>query len=271
MNRGFLFGTNFKMNQTPAETALFLTDLAGLPLPRRPVQRFVIPPFTSLPAAAEARAASPGGANGAGSIWIGAQNMHEAAAGAFTGEISAPMLTALGVDLVLLGHAERRTLFGETDLTIQPKVAAALAADLRVLLCVGESAEEKRIEIGPETVARQLKIALHGLDPAAADRLQIAYEPVWSIGADGIPAGPDDIAPIAALIRDLLVDRLGAAGRAVPILYGGSVSPQNAASFANIAEIGGLFVGRAAWTVAGFNAVLAAALADDRQAPSARG
>ena len=244
-------GTNLKMNQTAAETRRFIFDL-GHALTANRARYFVIPPFTSLAAAVEARDASdlP--------LWIGAQNMHWEASGAFTGEISAPMLTALGVDLVLLGHAERRGLFHETDANLRRKVAAAVDAGLRVLLCVGETADERAYGVGSETVGRQLKIALGAVEPVAAELLQIAYEPVWSIGAGGTPAQPDDVSPVARHIRSLLVDQFGAAGSVVPILYGGSVDPTNAATFLAVPEITGLFVGRAAWTAAGFAAIASA-------------
>ena len=243
-----LIGTNLKMNQTAAETRRFILDL-GQALSSSHAQYFVIPPFTSLPAAVEARDESrlP--------LWIGAQNMHWEPRGAFTGEISAPMLTALGVDLVLLGHAERRGLFHETDANLRRKVQAAVSASLRVLLCVGETADERAYGVGLETVGRQLKIALGSLDPAATPLLQVAYEPVWSIGASGTPAKPDDVTPVSRHIRSLLVGHFGPAGTAVPILYGGSVDATNAATFLAVPEINGLFVGRAAWTAEGFAAI----------------
>ena len=111
------------------------------------------------------------------------------------------------------------------------------------------------------TVARQLKFGLFGLDPAVLPRLQLAYEPVWAVGTGGTPARPEDVAPIAAHVRAVLADRFGDAGRDVPILYGGSVDPGNAGSFTALPDIDGLFVGRAAWTVDGYRATLAAALA----------
>ncbi|HEU0113899.1 MAG TPA: triose-phosphate isomerase [Thermomicrobiales bacterium] len=249
-----LFGTNFKMNQTPAGSAAFFTALAGDGAVPAGVQLFVIPPFTSLPAVTALAAAKPS------AIWIGAQNMHWAADGAYTGEISATMLQALGVDLVLLGHAERRRLFHETDPDVNRKALAAVARDLRVLLCVGETAEERGYGVGGETVARQLKIDLHHFEPRHFPLLQIAYEPVWSIGAGGTPALPEDVEPMARLIRDVLGDRFGEAGRATPVLYGGSVDANNAGGFVRLPDIDGLFVGRAAWTVDGFRAVLDAAL-----------
>jgi triosephosphate isomerase len=187
--------------------------------------------------------------------------VHWAAEGAYTGEISVAMLRALDVDLVLLGHAERRGYFHETDTDLNKKVLAVLGAGLRVLLAVGETAEERSSGVSSETVARQLKIGLHDVAPEAVGLLQIAYEPVWSIGAGGTPARPEDIEPVAAAIRATLATLFGAAGGDVPILYGGSVDPANAGTFTALADIDGLFVGRAAWTVDGFFATYEAGLA----------
>lgn len=255
MTRPFLFGTNFKMNQTPAESADFYARLAAQVEPQPDVQLFVIPPFTSLSAVTELARQDDRG------IWIGAQNMHWAAEGAYTGEISATMLRALGVDLVVLGHAERRRDFHESDPDLNRKVLAALESGLRVLLAVGESAEERQFGVSAETVLRQLKIDLHGVRAEQLPMVQIAYEPVWSIGAGGTPASPQDVEPMAALIRGAMSELFGAAGAAVPILYGGSVDPGNAASFTALEDIDGLFVGRAAWTVEGFLATYRAGLA----------
>jgi triosephosphate isomerase len=250
----FLFGTNFKMNQTPAESVAFYIQLAATVVIPPGVHLFIIPPFTSLGAVAEVAAGGPD------DIWLGAQNVHWATEGAYTGEISAKMLRAVDVDLVLLGHAERRQLFHENDADLNKKVHAVLDSGMRVLLAVGETAEERSFGVSAETVARQLKIDLHGVTPERAPLLQIAYEPVWSIGAGGTPARPDDIAPVAASIRTTLEELFGAAGRDIPILYGGSVDPSNAGTFTALADIDGLFVGRAAWTVEGFIATYEAGL-----------
>jgi triosephosphate isomerase len=254
MTRPFLFGTNFKMNQTPAESAAFYEQLAATVETPPGVHLFMIPPFTSLGAVAEV--ASQCNTD----IWVGAQNMHWAADGAYTGEISARMLLALDVDLVLLGHAERRRDFHETDVDLNKKVLAALDNGLRVLLAVGETAEERGFGVSGETVARQLTIDLHGVRTDQLPLLQIAYEPVWSIGAGGTPASPEDVEPVAALMRDTLGHLFGEPGRDVPILYGGSVDPTNAGSFTALPDIDGLFVGRAAWTVEGYLATYEAGL-----------
>ena len=255
MPRPYVFGTNFKMNQTPAESVAFYREAAARIPPRPGVFLYVIPPYTSLPAVMEIARRDRS------DIWVGAQNMHWAPEGAYTGEISARILLALGVDLVLLGHAERRGFFHETDAELDRKVHAALAADLRVLLAVGETAEEREYGVSAETVARQLKIDLHGMPVEGTGLLYVAYEPVWSIGTGGTPASPEDVAPVAALIRRTLGDLLGEPGHDVPILYGGSVNASNAGAFTALDDIDGLLVGRAGWTVDGFVATYEAGLA----------
>jgi triosephosphate isomerase len=251
----FYFGTNFKMNPTARESLQFLEALQRSEVPEN-VQLFLIPPFTSLPGLPAL--ADPSG------LWIGAQNMHYADSGAYTGEISARMLADLGVHLVMLGHAERRQHFGETDAALQQKVRAALNAGLRVLLCVGEDARERGWGVETETLARQLKIALLGVDPVFCPRLMIAYEPVWSIGEGGRPATVGDILPPVRCIRETLRAIFDIAADAIPVLYGGSVNADNCASYAALDQIDGLFVGRAAWQVPGFIEVMTRSLAAKR-------
>lgn len=254
--RKLIVGTNLKLHQTPQETARFVADIAERTTAvrdRADVQRFVIPPFTSLPTAVEHAAGS--------GIWIGAQNVFWAPDGPYTGEISVGMLRAVGADLVLIGHAERRTLFGETDEVVNKKVLTAAEAGFQILLCVGETAAEKGYGVGPESVVRQLKIGLYNLPPARIGQIMIGYEPVWSIGVGGTAAQPEDVAAIAGDIRVALGDRFGSAGGSIPILYGGSVSPNNCGGFVTLPTIDGLFVGRAGWTVDGYAAILEAAIA----------
>lgn len=254
MARPFLFGTNFKMNQTPAESAAFYQQLAASVEIRPETNLFIIPPFTSLSAVADVAGPPPH------PIWVGAQNVHWAPDGAYTGEISVRMLLALGLELVLLGHAERRRYFHETDVELNRKVLSALEGSLRVLLAVGETAEERSFGVGGETVLRQLKIGLHEVRAEHVELLQIAYEPVWSIGAGGTPASPEDVSPMAEAIRSGLVERFGEPGNQIPILYGGSVDPSNAGTFTALPDIDGLFVGRAAWSVEGFIATYEAGI-----------
>ena len=246
MHRPYIFGTNFKMNQTPAESASFYRELVDAIDVPEDVHLFVLPPMTSLAAVAEVAGEQPH------RIWVGAQNVHWASEGAYTGEVSIRMLQALHLDLVLLGHAERRQLFHENDADLNKKVAAAMDAGLRVLFALGETAEERARGISGETVLRQLKIGLHGVPVEQLNLLMIGYEPVWSIGAGGIPATPEDVQPMADLLREALVDLYGEVGAATPILYGGSVNPANAATFTSLPDIDGLFVGRACWTVEGY-------------------
>jgi triosephosphate isomerase len=233
------FGTNLKMHQTAGETAEFVARLA--PIARGDVQLFVIPPFTSL--------ASTAGVAHAANIWLGAQNLHWAPSGEYTGEISARMLRALEVDLVLVGHAERRRAFGEDDALIRRKLEAAELNGLRAILCVGETAEERRCGAAAETVLRQARLALDGI--ADRSRVIVAYEPIWAIGAGSQAADPGAVAEVTAALRELLGP--------TPLLYGGSVNADSAQRYARLPGIDGLFVGRAAWTPDGFERVLKAA------------
>lgn len=175
------------------------------------------------------------------------------------------MLLALDVDLVLLGHAERRRYFHETDVDLNRKALAVVNGGLRVLLAVGETEEERSFGVGKEIVLRQLKTGLHEVRSEHVKFLQIAYEPVWSIGAGGTPASPEDVDPMAESIRSGLRELFDEAGEQIPILYGGSVDPKNAGNFTALREIDGLFVGRAAWTVEGFIATYEAGLRGHKQ------
>ncbi|MEZ5862106.1 MAG: triose-phosphate isomerase [Geminicoccaceae bacterium] len=242
MERKFWLGTGWKMNKTRAEARAYAEALRAAPgLNELPLRLFVLPPFTALAEVAAALAGS--------GVMVGAQNCHWASAGAWTGEISAPQIAECGAALVELGHSERRAHFGETDVAINAKVKAVLAAGLRPLVCVGETAEERALDAATVTVARQARMALAGVAAADLDRVLLAYEPVWAIG-EGRRAG------LARLCADAIHGALQNAvldlhGRAVPVLYGGSVNAANAEALAGRAAIDGLFVGRAAWTVEG--------------------
>jgi triosephosphate isomerase len=254
LTRPYVFGTNFKMNQTPAESAAFYRQLAASIAVPDDARLFFIAPFTSLDAVAEVAGEAPH------AIWIGAQNAHWAPEGAYTGEISLRMLLALGVDLVLLGHAERRQNFHETDVDLNQKALAALGAGMRVLFAVGETADERAYGVSAETILRQLKIGLYGVTPDQLELVHIGYEPVWSIGAGGTPATPEAVEPMASLLRLALEELFGDPGREVPILYGGSVDPSNAGAFTALPNVDGLFIGRAGWTVEGYIATYEAGL-----------
>lgn len=249
MSRTFRVGTSWKMNKTIAETEAYLRELVAVALPPE-VEVFVVPPFTALDAARRMIAGAP--------IRLGAQNMHWAEAGAHTGEISAPMLVECGVEIVELGHSERRADQGETDETVNAKVRAALAHGLRPLVCVGDRAEELAAGASTETVLRQVKMAFAGCDPATLAGAMVAYEPVWAIGEAGRVAEPEHVAAVHAGLRAGLAS-VGLAD--LPLLYGGSVDADNAAGLAAITDVDGVFVGRAAWTAAGLREVMTAAVA----------
>ncbi|NLH80136.1 MAG: triose-phosphate isomerase [Phyllobacteriaceae bacterium] len=244
MTRDFWIGTGWKMNKTIAETLDYLARLATVDLPND-VRVFVVPPFTALAAAKRAAAATP--------VLVGAQNMHWEEAGARTGEISARMLTEIGVDLVEIGHSERRADCGETDATVAAKVRAAIAAGLRPLVCVGDDRAELEAGASAEAVVRQAKLAFAGLTPAELDGGLLAYEPIWAIGENGRPATTDHVAEVHSALRRML-DARGLDG--VALLYGGSVDADNAGPLAALDDVDGLFVGRAAWTPEGLAAVV---------------
>lgn len=253
MKQTFLyFGSNLKMYKTPSETAEFVRgvsertkDFEGLP-----IKRFLIPSFPCLPAA---------GAANNGRLLLGAQNLHFEEDGQFTGEVSARMLEDLGfVSIIEIGHSERRHVFGESSKDCGKKVLAAVRHGFTALLCVGETAEEKTFSCSDEVLRIQLKYGLKGIDPEviSEDRLWIAYEPVWAIGVSGVPADADYVAERHAAIRRCLCELFGDEGNKVPILFGGSVNPGNANDYIVQENVDGLFVGRAAWTAEGFNALL---------------
>jgi triosephosphate isomerase len=241
----FRVGTGWKMNHTLQMARDYARTLAAAERPAE-IELFVLPPATAL--AEVARHLEGSG------VRVGAQNAHWAEKGAWTGEISMTMLADAGASLVALGHSERRTHFNETDLDEHRKVRAALDKGLTPLVCVGETADEKRLGAAIETNARQARMALAGLTHAEAARVWLAYEPVWAIGEGGVPAAPayadDRQARIVEVAR-------GVTGRRVPCLYGGSVTAANCAALLRQPHVDGLFIGRAAWEVGGYLDILA--------------
>lgn len=238
-------GTSWKMNKPLSQAMAWCETLAArMPEGCHPaIQPFVIPPFTAIQPVSHFLQTHqlP--------LLTGAQNMHEADQGAWTGEISAAMLAETGATLVELGHSERRAAFNESDAAINRKVHSALGHGLRPLICIGDSAEEKRWQVSRESVVRQMKIALYGLSHQQALRTLIAYEPVWAIGEHGTPASPQEAGVIHQALRQALCERFGhETGTRIPLLYGGSVTLQNAVELLRQQEINGLFIGRAAGT-----------------------
>ena len=235
-------GTSWKMNKTRVEARDYAQKLAASPLARtEDAQLFVIPPFTAIADVAEILKPTR--------VKVGAQNMHWAEAGAWTGEVSAAMVKECGAVLVEIGHSERRTHFGETDETVALKVRAALQHGLIALVCVGETRTEYEAGRTAGVLEAQVITALSLAPGAEARQVAIAYEPVWSIGEGGTPADPDFADRQHALIKAVTRDVLG---HELQVLYGGSVNPGNARQLAGKANIDGLFIGRSAWTPEGF-------------------
>lgn len=245
-------GTNTKMFKTAAEAEQHIARLRELTADISPetMQLFVIPSYTSLHRAVPAAAGSP--------ILIGAQNMGWEERGQFTGEISPLMLQEAGAGLVMVGHSERRHVLRETDFDEEKKVRCAVDHGFQTLLCIGETGEEKAYGISREVLATQLKIGLHGLTAQeAAEKLWVAYEPVWAIGVNGVPADEGYAETMHKAIRETLQELFGQeAGEAVPVLYGGSVNKENAEKLIVQPHIDGLFIGRSAWDADQFNQII---------------
>jgi len=245
---------NWKMNGSRTHVAEFAAGLlAGFPAGARngAVRVGVCPPAPYLPDLGSRLEGSP--------VLLGAQNVHPWAGGAYTGEVSAPMLADLGVKFCIAGHSERRHLFRETDAFIREKLAALLEAKLMAILCVGETLAQR--EAGEQTtvVQAQLTAALEGFSAAAADRLLVAYEPVWAIGT-GKTAQPQQAQEMHAFVRQWLKSRLGDLGQTIPILYGGSVTPDNARALLQQPDINGALVGGASLKVESFLAIIQQAI-----------
>lgn len=238
-------GTSWKMNKTLAEARVFAEGLLRASIDPR-LQPFVIPPFTAVREVKAMLAATR--------VNVGAQNMHWADHGAWTGEVSPVMLKDCGLDIVELGHSERREHFGETDETVGLKTEAAIRHGLTPLICIGESLAEHQAGRAQEVLEAQVRRALANLTGAQKQaEILLAYEPVWAIGEKGIPASSDYAdarhAEIIAVAADVL-------GRKIPCLYGGSVSPRNCQELISCPHVDGLFIGRAAWNVAGYLDIL---------------
>jgi len=242
----FWVGTSFKMNKTLAEALAFASRLAEADRDSDPlIQRFVIPAFTAV---REVKRVLSGT-----SVKVGAQNMHWEDAGAWTGEVSAPMLKDCELDLVELGHSERREYFGETDETVGFKVAAAVRHGLTPLICIGETLHQRQSGLADAVLRKQVEAALAPVADMADAQVLLAYEPVWAIGVNGIPATADYASERHGKIADVA---MGVLGRQVPVLYGGSVNPQNCEELIAQAHIDGLFIGRSAWSVDGYLDIL---------------
>ena len=257
-----LVAANWKMHKTVAETEAFLDAFLPRAAELGDTELVVCPPYPSL-AAAVARCAGSG-------VRVAAQNMHEESRGAYTGEVSAPMLTELGVDGVILGHSERRRLFAESDQALARKVPAALEAGLTTILCVGETEAERDANQTEAVLRRQTEADLAKAPDDRLAEVVIAYEPVWAIGT-GRNATPEQAEEAIAFIRSLVADRHDAAGEAVRILYGGSVKPDNATDLLGREGVDGALVGGASLDPGDFFEIALAAAASSAAPPGAAG
>ncbi len=240
---------NWKMNNDLAETDLLITELMKK-MPETTASVMIAPTFVNLHYAYKLTRTSK--------VEVIAQNMHHAASGAFTGEISAEMLKSVGVETVILGHSERRALFGEDDAFLAKKVDAALEHGLRVMFCIGEELSDRKANNHFEVVKNQLEKALFHLDAKAWSHIILAYEPVWAIGT-GETASPEQAQEMHAFIRKVLADTYGNdLAASVSILYGGSVKPANAKEIFAQPDVDGGLVGGASLKADDFAAIIAA-------------
>lgn len=246
-----LMAANWKMYKTSEEAAATIEQLSKLLGGSAPAgsEILVFAPFTALEAAAAAMRSLQGG-------YIGAQNMYPAENGAFTGEISPDMIRAAGASWVLVGHSERRHLLGENDEFIGNKLRFALEKGLDVMLCVGETLQERENGEVSAVLERQLSRALTEVPETAIAHLAVAYEPVWAIGT-GRSAGPEDIMKAHTLAANLLEKHFGRV-REVPLLYGGSVKPENAATILALDNVDGVLVGGASLQAESFTKIVTA-------------
>lgn len=246
----YVIAGNWKMNKTPAEAADLINAIKPL-VADATCDVVVGVPFVDLSVALEAVKGNK--------IGVAAQNCHWEKSGAYTGEISAEMLKAMGVGYVILGHSERRTYFGDTDVTVQKRMRAALDAGLTVILCVGEYLEQREQGITGEVVAMQTKVALGGVSEQELARVIIAYEPVWAIGT-GRTATAQQANEVCAEIRNVVAGLYNEqAAKALTIQYGGSMNAANAAELLAQPDVDGGLIGGASLKAADFATIVAAA------------
>lgn len=249
MSQKIWVGTNWKMTKTIKEGLAYTEELKRISESvSSNLELFIIPSYTALYPIRELTSKS--------SLHIGAQNMHWEDEGAFTGEISPRMIDEIGVDIIELGHSERRQYYNENDVDINKKVHAGLNYSFTPLVCIGENMEQKNNNISKETLAAQLKVCLKDLTKKQASKVMVAYEPVWAIGKKGIPADATYVAEVHAFLRGQLVEMFEETGADIPLLYGGSVNLDNFIDYIDIKDVNGLFIGRAAWNMESFEKIL---------------
>ncbi len=242
---------NWKMNFTPAQATEFINEIKPMVQGKDNCDVIFCAPYVTIAAAMEAAKGS--------NIVIGAENVHYEAKGAFTGEVSAEMLKAIGVDTVIIGHSERRQYFGETDETVNLRTKAALAAGMRVILCMGEVKEQRLAGITNEVCAMQIKLDLAGVSAEDMKNIVIAYEPVWAIGT-GLTATPEQAEETCGAIRKVLCELYGEeVAEATTIQYGGSMNDGNAAELLAKPNVDGGLIGGASLVAKKFAAIVDAA------------
>ncbi len=241
---------NWKMNKTPAEAAELMEGIKPL-VKNAGCDVVVCVPYVDLGTVLEAAKGT--------NIGVGAENCHWENSGAFTGEVSAPMLASMGVQYVIIGHSERRTYFGETDATVNKRIRAALNAGLSVILCVGESLAQREQGVTNELVAMQTKIALGGVTKDELKKMIIAYEPIWAIGT-GRTATAQQANEVCAAIRSVIAGLYGKdAADAFTVQYGGSMNAKNAAELLAQPDVDGGLIGGASLKPADFAEIVKAA------------
>ncbi len=249
--RKIVIAGNWKMNMTPSECEKFIAALSPEVCGMNKCDIVLCVPYVDIaPAVAAAK-----GTN----IHIGAENVHFAESGAYTGEVSVKMLTELGTEYVVIGHSERRTYFGETDETVNLRTKAALAGGLKVILCLGEVKEERLSGITNEVVSMQTKLDLAGVSRDELKNVIIAYEPVWAIGT-GLTATPEQADETCGVIRNVIRELYGdEAAEDITIQYGGSMNDANAAELLSKENVDGGLIGGASLKVDKFTAIVKAA------------
>ncbi|MBQ3015074.1 MAG: triose-phosphate isomerase [Clostridia bacterium] len=251
LKRRTVIAGNWKMNFTPAEATAFINEIKPMVAGKDNCDIIFCAPYVTIAAAQEAAKGS--------NIKIGAENVHFAEKGAYTGEVSAKMLTACGVEYVIIGHSERRQYFGETDETVNLRTKAALAAGMKVILCLGEVKEQRLSGITDEVVAMQTKLDLQGVSAEEMKNVIIAYEPVWAIGT-GLTATPEQAEETCGTIRKVLASMYGdEVAESVTFQYGGSMNEKNAAELLAKPNVDGGLIGGASLVAEKFNAIVDAA------------
>ncbi len=250
MRRTVIAG-NWKMNMTPARTKAFITELAPMVAGKDKCDVVLCVPFVDIATAVEAAKGT--------NIKIGAQNVHFKESGAYTGEISAEMLCEIGAEYVIIGHSERRQYFGETDETVNLRTKAALAAGLKVILCLGEMLEERQAGITEEIVSMQTKLDFAGIPEEDLKNIIIAYEPVWAIGT-GLTATPEQADEVCGIIRNVIKALYSEkAAEEITVQYGGSMNDANAKELLAKENIDGGLIGGASLKTDKFTAIVNAA------------